>query len=277
MVRNDHIDEIYYVEAGAAERLTAADEVRLSAVVLGPRSTPEERADARRRLVVANLRLVVCLAKRYRGHGVDTDDLVAFGNLGLIRATRSYDGRLGYRFSTYASNWIRQAIALGAGGTRHTVAVPRWASYRATMVLREMERSEVAGLPGPGFDAAASAVGVRDAHRPLVLCAMKAIGGYSSDAGIDEWYEARADNDLEARERREAVSRAVLRLSPVSREAVSRHFGLGGYEPHTRREVGEAMGLTRKVASQTIDTALRRLAGPLARAEGLDAPRRSVG
>ncbi len=222
---------------------------------------------ARNRLVQANIGLVVTIARRYLGGGLDLDDLVGEGNLGLIRAAEEFDPRFGARFSTYAVCWIRQAIGHALMHTASTIRLPermvgllmKW--RRADWTLRrELGRA-------PSFDEIASHLGLSEAKRPLVARALQAgrlrPGSFQDDgagglsARIADGHGP-AEEGIEAEEDRAATRRLMGRLTDREQDILTLHFGLGG-ESLTLEEIGRRLGITRERVRQIEGQALRKL------------------
>jgi RNA polymerase primary sigma factor len=211
-------------------------------------------AAARDRLVRSNLGLVVTIARRYLGHGLDLDDLAAEGNLGLIRAARDFKPEFGTRFSTYAAHWIRQAIREALTNTAATIRLPahmvgllrKW--RRAERLLsRELGES-------PTEEQVAAQLGLTDAQREMVRRARRA-GKLQLESGIagdgNAWSPEEAPDDreapeaaLEAVDQRHHLLRRLDRLDAREREIITLRFGLGDGEPQTLKEVGLRLGVT---------------------------------
>jgi RNA polymerase primary sigma factor len=223
---------------------------------------------ARDRLVQANLGLVVTIARRFVGRGLDLDDLVGEGNLGLIRAVGAFDPRFGTRFGTYAVCWIRQAIRDALVHRASTIRLPehmvgllaKW--RRAEQAIgRELGRA-------PSFDEIASSLGLSDVRRTMVSRALDAgrllqesnFRGGSGD-GLSRTVmdrRARAEERLEAEEERAVAWRLMGRLDDRERTILMLRFGLEG-DPLTLEEVGRRLGVTRERVRQIEAAALRKL------------------
>jgi RNA polymerase sigma factor (sigma-70 family) len=244
-------------------RLAPAEVARLRRVVReGRRSTAV--------LIEANLRLVVSMAKRYRGRGLDLPDLVQEGNLGLITAVERYDPGRGFRFSTYASWWIRQAIVRGLATRGRPVRLPVHA-YEVLSRLRQAELDlwQQHGR-SPTEAELAAAVGltttrlreIRRASRDLISLDRPVgedgdttLGALMADVdapGPDERLLADATMGL--------IEAALASLRPRDREVLERRFGLAGRRPQTLEEIGSDFGLTRERIRQIELRALDRLA-----------------
>ena len=243
--------------------LTAAEERELAAAI----ANGDEQA--RDRMIQANLRLVVKIAREYLGRGLALDDLVGEGNLGLIRATSEFDPKFGTRFSTYASYWIKQSIRHALINTTATIRLP------AHMVglLTKWRRAERAltrefGYP-PTSDQIAVALGLTDSQKQLVDKARRARQLRLESGGGDEggsWSpdESAGDREapdagLEADDERQNLFRRMQRLDARERAILALRFGLGGETPLTLKEVGKRLGVTREWVRKIEIRAVRKL------------------
>lgn len=246
--------------------LTAAEERTLAEeIARGDR-------DARARMIQANLRLVVKIAREYVGRGMTLDDLIGEGNLGLIRATEEFDPRFGTRFSTYASYWIKQAIRHALINTTATIRLP------AHMVglLTKWRRTERAltrefGCP-PTSDQVAVSLGLTDSQKALVEKARRARqlrleSGGGEDGRAWSPDESAADREapeagLEADDERRDLLRRLERLDARERAILALRFGLEGEIPLTLKEVGRRLGVTREWVRKIEIRAVRKLDDP---------------
>ncbi len=275
--------------------LTAEDEVRLArAIELGEKAheellapgriTTDERArlrsmvrqgeEAKLTFIRSNLRLVISIAKRYTGRGMDLLDLIQEGNLGLIRAVEKFDWRKGFKFSTYATWWIRQAIARGLGNQARTIRLP----VHMADVLRAVEDArQVLGDEyhrTPTVDEISGYTGI-PSERVKVVCEApidtvsldKPVG----DEGESELHEfvvdIRADDpflEVIDRIRSDEILKAVNRLDATEQVVLTLRFGLNGDEPWTLSAVGDHLGLTRERIRQIENRSLARLRHPTA-------------
>ncbi len=255
--------DLFLRDAGRHPLLTAAQEVKLTKLV--------ERGDARAKqtMVESNLRLVVSIAKRYRHQGLPFLDLIQEGTLGLMRAVEKFDWRRGYKFSTYATWWISQAVARGLADKARTIRMPvhmverRQHLDRADRMLsvelgREptlQEVAERAGLSLPealAVEAAARASTSLDqplvAEESAVLGDMFAAEGPLPDERVDSTF------------RSEALGEALALLGERERTVIALRFGLHGTEPNTLAEIGRRLGFSRERARQLETNALKQLA-----------------
>jgi RNA polymerase primary sigma factor len=243
--------------------LTASEEVDLAKRI--------ERGDqaAKDRMIEANLRLVVSNAKRYRGAGLPFLDLIQEGILGLIRAVEKFDYRRGFKFSTYATWWIRQAMQRGLQHQARTIRIPVHIGQELTK-LRGAERKLVAELGRDPTDRElAKALGVEPDHIDELRAAERVpvsletpVGG-DGDAELGELLPSQGPSPLEevaVELEEESIRRALERLDGNARRVIELRFGIGGREPMTLREVAKIMELSAEGVRKLERRALRRLA-----------------
>jgi RNA polymerase primary sigma factor len=254
---------LYLRSIGQVELLTAAQEVELAKRI--------ERGDmlAKRQMVEANLRLVVSIAKGYLGRGLSFLDLIQDGSLGLIRAVEKFDYRRGYKFSTYATWWIRQAVTRAIADKARTIRIPVHMVEKLNR-LAHVERQLVQRLgrePEPHEIAAElrwSLSDVRDmlrvAQTPISL--EKPVGD-EDDSELGDFVadDANAEPFEEASEhlQREGVRRALDALPERERQVIELRYGLSGLEPLTLEEVGRTFGVTRERIRQIESNTLKKL------------------
>jgi RNA polymerase primary sigma factor len=256
---------LYLRSIGQVDLLTAAQEVALAKRI--------ERGDmlAKRQMVEANLRLVVSIAKGYLGRGLTFLDLIQEGSLGLIRAVEKFDYRRGYKFSTYATWWIRQAVTRAIADKARTIRIPvhmveklnRVAHVERQLVQslgREPEPTEIAAeLRWPLEE-------VRDILRvsQLPVSLEKPVGDEDeSELGDFVADEEVAEPFEEASEhlQREGVRKALSALPERERQVIELRYGLSGLEPLTLEEVGRTFGVTRERIRQIETNTLKKLRG----------------
>jgi RNA polymerase primary sigma factor len=255
----------YLREIGRVALLTQAQEISLARRV--------ERGDgsAREQLIGANLRLVVSVAKRYTGRGVLFLDLIQEGNIGLMKAVEKYDWRRGYRFSTYATWWIRQSISRSLADQGRTIRVPvhmvetinRLSRVRRTL-LQELERE-------PSIEELADAFGVTPARiEQINRFAMEPVSLDAPVGGEDEAFLGDFVEDDETSRphiavydqiSREEMRDALEKLPYRERKVLELRYGLDGEEPKTLEETGRHFGVTRERVRQIEIRTLYKLRG----------------
>jgi RNA polymerase primary sigma factor len=257
--------QLFLNEVARYPLLTAADEVELAKRI--------ERGDkaAKDRMINSNLRLVVSIAKRYQGHGLTLLDLIQEGIIGLIRAVEKFDWRRGYKFSTYATWWIRQAVQRGVANKSRTIRIPVHIVEREQKIARA-ERELMAKLERPPTDAEiAKAAKLSTKHVREVRQAARAVtsldrplGGADDGASLAELVageDVPIDEEVHVSLREEALHRALGELPEREREILALRYGLDGdAEPVSLEEIGRRLGLTRERVRQIESKALERLA-----------------
>jgi RNA polymerase primary sigma factor len=254
---------LYLRSIGAVELLTAEQEIDLAMRI--------ERGDmaAKRHMVEANLRLVVSISKAYLGRGLSFLDLIQEGSLGLIRAVEKFDYRRGYKFSTYATWWIRQAVTRALADKSRTIRIPVHMVEKLNRVVH-VERQLVQRLGRePEVDEIAaelkwSTPDVREILRisQLPVSLEKPIGDeddselgdFVADESVDSPFEMASENL-----QREDVQRVLRALSRREREVLELRYGLNGHRPLTLEEVGRAFGVTRERIRQIENSTLKKL------------------
>jgi RNA polymerase primary sigma factor len=256
---------LYLRSIGSVDLLTADEEVDLAKRI--------ERGDmaAKRHMVEANLRLVVSISKSYLGRGLSFLDLIQEGSLGLIRAVEKFDYRRGYKFSTYATWWIRQAVTRALADKSRTIRIPVHMVEKLNRVVH-VERHLVQRLGRePEADEIAADLGwtVRDVREVLRVSQMPVslekpigdeddseLGDFVADDNVASPFETASDNL-----QREDVKRALAALPSRDREVLELRYGLNGRQPMTLEEVGTAFGVTRERIRQIENNTLKRLKG----------------
>ncbi|CAN5603520.1 RNA polymerase sigma factor RpoD [soil metagenome] len=243
--------------------LTKEDEIALAKRI--------ERGDivAKDRMVNSNLRLVVSIARRYQGQGLPLSDLVQEGMLGLIRATEKFDWRRGFKFSTYATLWIRQAIQRGLENSARVIRLPVHIAQRERRISRVTRELTTKLGRDPTYEEVADAaellveevIDIRKAAQPVTSLDQPV--GDDGDASLGDLM---ADEQLEPedevvnRMREETVEKAISELPERERNVVRLRFGLDGEAPTTLRDAGRRLGITAERTRQIEEQALRNLA-----------------
>jgi RNA polymerase primary sigma factor len=255
--------QLFLNEMARYPLLTAAEEVELAKKI--------ERGDqaAKDRMINSNLRLVVSIAKKYQGHGLSLLDLIQEGIIGLIRAVEKFDHRKGFKFSTYATWWIRQAVQRGVANKARTIRMPVHIVDREQKLARaerellvklgrapsEEELAEAAKLPlKQVLEVRAAARAVTSIDKPV---------GAEGDTSLGDLMagdEAPPEEELTISLRQDAVRKAVDKLPEREREIVKMRFGLDGDpDPQSLEQIGKRLGMTRERVRQIETQALERL------------------
>jgi len=264
------------IEAGLyAERLLDLDDLPESASVPDGATTEElrhlvtEGEDAKDRFIRANLRLVVSIARRYVRSGMPMLDLIQEGNTGLVRAVEKFDYERGYKFSTYATWWIRQAVTRAIADKARTIRIPVHMVEKLNKVVH-IERQLVQRLgrePSPeeiGEELEMTTDEVREILRmsQLPISLEKPIGE-EEDSSLGDFVEDEAAESpydtAQLMLRREDVVNALSALPRREREVIELRYGLLGGEPRTLEEVGRAFGVTRERIRQIENNTLKKL------------------
>ena len=254
---------MYLREIGKIPLLTTEQEIELAKLI------EKKDVEAKRRLTEANLRLVVSIAKRYMGRGLLFLDLIQEGNLGLIRAVEKFDYRLGYKFSTYATWWIRQAVTRAIADQARTIRVPVHAVETMNKLSRVQRELLQRNGREPTVAEMAVALGVTTGKiREIQKTAQEPVSletpvGDEDDSELGDFIEdVDADQPLEVvfRElRREELFKVLDSLPTRDRKVLELRFGLKGERPRTLEEVGERFGVTRERIRQVEAKTLNRL------------------
>jgi RNA polymerase primary sigma factor len=222
--------------------LTAEQERALAARIAGGDS------DARDELVRANLGLVTCIARGYSGLGLDIEDLVGEGYVGLVIAAGRFDPRFNARFSTYAGLWIKQSIRQALGNTAAMIRLPIHAFILLNRWRRTARRLERTLGREPCFEEIAGALGLSEGRCRIVEQALHT-RHHARPEGEHMELAAPAEDafaGFEVGEQREDLRRRLGRLVPIERSVVTLRFGLEDGEPMTRKEIGRRLGCTRE-------------------------------
>ena len=255
--------QLFLKDIGKVPLLTAAQEVELAKRI--------ERGDhaAKQAMVEANLRLVVSIAKRYRNQGLPFLDLIQEGTIGLVRAAEKFDWRKGFKFSTYATWWIRQAVARAIADKGRTIRMPVHVVEKLNKISRserklrgELAREPTSAEIAADLDLALEEVEQikRSAQTPVSL--EKPVGDEEeSEFGhfLTDESEPLPDEAAEVTMRREALRSILSALSPRERQVLELRYGLDGQQPRTLDEVGRAFNVTRERIRQIEHQSLKKL------------------
>jgi RNA polymerase primary sigma factor len=255
--------QLFLKDIGRVPLLTAAQEVELSKRI--------ERGDhrAKQQMVEANLRLVVSIAKNYRNQGLPFLDLIQEGTIGLVRAAEKFDYRKGFKFSTYATWWIRQAVARALADKARTIRMPVHVVEKLNKISRA-ERKLIGELGhDPSVDEIAKELEIdreeveqirRSAQAPVSL--EKPVGDEEeSEFGhfLADQSAAQPDEAAETTLRKETLKRILGALSPRERRVLELRYGLDGQHPRTLDEVGRTFNVTRERVRQIENQSLKKL------------------
>lgn len=255
--------QMYLSEIGFSPLLTADEEKHFSRLALAGDDA------ARRRMIESNLRLVVKIARRYLHRGLSLLDLIEEGNLGLMRAVEKFDPERGFRFSTYATWWIRQTMERAIMNQTRTIRLPIHVVKELNVYLRaareltqrldhEPTAEEIAGMLDKPAEEVSRVLGLNEK-----VTSMDAPLGPDSDGSFADTIADEAVGDpsdlLQDQDVIEGVVQWLEQLSDKQREVVARRFGLLGHEVSTLEEVGKEIGLTRERVRQIQVEALKRL------------------
>lgn len=255
--------QLYLNEIGFSPLLTPEEEVHFARMAM----RGEEAG--RKRMIESNLRLVVKIARRYVNRGLSLLDLIEEGNLGLIRAVEKFDPERGFRFSTYATWWIRQTIERAIMNQTRTIRLPIHVVKELNVYLRaareltqkldhEPSAEEIADLLDKPVEDVKRMLGLNErvtsVDTPLGHDSDKSLLDTIPDIHVSDPAELLQDDDMRA-----SIGEWLGELTEKQREVVARRFGLRGYETSTLEEVGREIGLTRERVRQIQVEALKRL------------------
>ena len=269
-VSSDDPVRLYLKEIGKYPLLTTEEEIALAKQIA--EGTPEEQAAAKKKLSEANLRLVVSIAKRYVGRGMQFLDLIQEGNLGLIKAAEKFDYTKGYKFSTYATWWVRQAITRAIADQARTIRIPVHMVETINKLIRVNRQlaQELGRDPTPAEIAKEMSIS-ESKVREIIKIAQEPVSletpiGEEEDSHLGDFIE-----DENAPAPAEVASNAMMReqlqevlhtLTPREEKVIRLRFGLEDGQAHTLEEVGKEFNVTRERIRQIEAKALRKIRHP---------------
>ena len=269
-VKLDDPIRMYLKEIGKIKLLSPEEELEVAKKMV--EGSEQERDAARKRMSEANLRLVVSIAKRYVGRGMQLLDLIQEGNLGLMKAVEKFDYTKGYKFSTYATWWIRQSITRAIADQARTIRIPvhmvetinKVVRARRTLTQelgREPSNKEIAEMLGEDEDRVTEIMSF--SQDPV---SMEAPVGDEDDSHLGDFVQdsnaLSPEENAIAEMRNKQISLAMKDLTDREQEVITLRFGLDGNQPHTLEEVGQMFHVTRERIRQIEAKALRKLGAP---------------
>jgi RNA polymerase primary sigma factor len=254
--------KLYVRAIGDGPLLTAAEERELA------RRKDEGDEEAKKKLIESNLRLVMSITRNYTKAGVPLLDLIQEGNLGLIRAVEKFDYKMGYKLSTYATWWIRQAVTRALADQGRTIRLPVHVADQVRRLMRARRQLAQKLNREPTQEELAKESGFPERRVRELLDLVEDPVSLETPVGdgeslyadlIEDTHSERPDETTSQKLRQKELADALLRLNPRMRRVLSLRFGLDGEPPQTLEEVGAGLGITRERVRQLESRALREL------------------
>lgn len=266
IVNNDDILQMYLKEIGRKKMLTKADEAELGRKI--QEGTPKEKEDAKKQLVQANLRLVVSIAKKYIGQGVLFMDLVQEGSLGLIKAAEKFDYKKNFKFSTYATWWIKQTIIRAISNHSRTIRIPvhvlekirRYkkacsiASINEDLDYDEETISKLSGLDSKKINEVKSALKREPVSLDTYVTDDLCIQDYVEDTSYSS-----PENNAQKSLQQNDIVRLLKTLDKREEEIIKKRFGIDNDEPKTLEQIGNSLGFSKERIRQLENIAIQKL------------------
>lgn len=266
VVNNDDILQMYLKEIGRKRMLTKREEIELGKAI--QEGTKEERELAKEKLVQANLRLVVSIAKKYIGQGVLFMDLVQEGSLGLIKAAEKYDYRKNFKFSTYATWWIKQTIIRAISNHSRTIRIPvhmldKIRRYKKacediigsdTLEPDDETISKLSGLDYKKIEEVKNAL----KKEPISLDTLVTEDLCIQDYVEDTTYQS-PEVSTQCKLQEQDITKLISKLDKREQEIIKRRFGIDDEEPKTLEQIGNALGFSKERIRQIENAAIQKL------------------
>jgi RNA polymerase primary sigma factor len=262
--------KLYLREIGKIPLLSAEEEFELAQKIIG--GTEKEKKKAKDKMAESNMRLVVSIAKRYSGRGLDFLDLIQEGNTGLLRAVEKFDPDKGFKFSTYATWWIRQAITRAIADQARTIRIPVHMVETINKVLRTQRRLTQELNREPSTEEIAKAMGMEPEKIEYVMKIKQDIASLDASVGRDgEDDDSSLGDFIEDEDRvspedsaatqllKEQIASILQTLTDREQKIIKMRFGIGGGKSHTLEEVGAEFSVTRERIRQIEAKALTKL------------------
>ena len=266
IVNNDDILQMYLKEIGRKKILTKSEEAELGRKI--QEGTDEEKAAAIKKLVQANLRLVVSIAKKYIGQGVLFMDLVQEGSLGLIKAAEKFDYKKNFKFSTYATWWVKQTIIRAISNQSKTIRIPvhmleKIRKYKRACSIAECDEeletddktiSKLSGLSQKRIEEVRSALKTEPISLETYVTDDLCIQDYVADTSY-----CTPENNVQAMLKQNDVINLLGKLDKREQEIIKRRFGLDSEEPRTLEQIGNTLGFSKERIRQLETIAIQKL------------------
>lgn len=266
IVNNDDILQMYLKEIGRKKMLTKAEEIELGRKI--QEGTLREREEAKKQLIQANLRLVVSIAKKYIGQGVLFMDLVQEGSLGLIKAAEKFDYKKNFKFSTYATWWIKQTIIRAISNHSRTIRIPvhmlekirkykkacSMATINETLEIDDETISKLSGLDTKKIYEVKSALKKEPVSLDTYVTDDLCIQDYVEDTS----YSSPENNAQKALQHKD-IARLLKTLDKREEEIIKKRFGIDNDEPKTLEQIGNSLGFSKERIRQLENIAIQKL------------------
>lgn len=266
IVNNDDILQMYLKEIGRKKMLTKAEEIELGRKI--QEGTLREKVEAKKQLIQANLRLVVSIAKKYIGQGVLFMDLVQEGSLGLIKAAEKFDYKKNFKFSTYATWWIKQTIIRAISNHSRTIRIPvhmlekirkykkacSMATINETLEIDDETISKLSGLDTKKIYEVKSALKKEPVSLDTYVTDDLCIQDYVEDTS----YSSPENNAQKALQHKD-IARLLKTLDKREEEIIKKRFGIDNDEPKTLEQIGNSLGFSKERIRQLENIAIQKL------------------